>query len=148
MQISARAVPHMATAEAGESATGLTHSAHRVAISSERFTDLVEKIAHTAREEAANKMSTEFDAASKAHSMGSILLAVERVRQNTMEVLDAAVAAATSYNRDFPGTSELVALIAGPARARATTKRGQRLFRCCQSRHHYRSRAAGVVVSL
>ena len=51
--------------------------------------------------------------------MGSILLAVETVRSNATEVLDAAVAMAVSYERDFPGTPELIAITHGRIRQRS-----------------------------
>jgi hypothetical protein len=88
-------------------------------VSSEQFTDPIERIGHIAREEAAKKVFADFDAARKARNVGSILLAVEKVRSNTTEVLDAAVAMAANYERDYPGTPELMAITRGRVRQRS-----------------------------
>ena len=75
--------------------------------------------------------------------MGSILLAVETVRSNATEVLDAAVAMAVSYERDFPGLPEMIAIALGRIRQR----NDPRFLGGCLPLHHAGRGAAGLIAA-
>ena len=72
-------------------------------MSSEQFTEPVEKIFHSAREETVKKVYTAFDPARSAQNMGGILLVVEKVQNYFADVVR--MMATSFYFSDFSGLS-------------------------------------------
>lgn len=84
-------------------------------VSSDAFTGQLERIAHNAREEEDKRLFDQFDAALKEHNIGSILLAVEKAKNQATMVIEGAVATAILWEHDHP-CEELKAIVAGRKR--------------------------------
>ena len=84
-------------------------------VSSDAFTGQLERIAHNAREEEDKRLFDQFDAALKEHNIDSILLAVEKAKNQATMVIEGAVATAILWEHDHP-CEELKAIVAGRKR--------------------------------